>query len=153
MPGGSLRARPAAFAGAAACAAALVSCSLVLDWSGYTGGDAGDSASAGDAGEDAPRPACDPQTCAGCCEPDGCAAGNQGASCGQGGQLCQNCAGEGLTCSAGQCVKPPDEAGPAPCSLIECKTLLTCLTSIDIACCKPDGSCGCMSVLSNSGCN
>ena len=152
----------------------LTSCSLVLDWSGYTGGDAATGAAGGDGGGDAapadgdaaaadggdagpaeegaPAPACGPQSCGGCCDSTGCATGFATETCGQGGLACQSCATQGLVCSAGTCVTPPEDSGPSPCSLIACKTLLTCLTSIDIACCMPDGTCGCESVLGPSGC-
>ncbi len=150
----------------------LTSCSLVLDWSGYTGGDAGTDAAGGDRGDrgdggDAsaaaeggdgaadvgvPSPACGPQSCGGCCDSTGCATGFAAETCGQGGLACQNCASQGLACSGGMCVTQPPDSGASPCSLIACKTLLTCLTSIDISCCMPDGTCGCQSVLGPSGC-
>ena len=166
MPGGSMLTRWVAMGALATYGATLASCSLLLDWTGYTGGDAGHglpaaeagagvaTADAGDGGSDVSRPpACGPQTCGGCCEPDGCAGGFAAESCGQGGQVCQSCAAQGFACSNGRCVSPPDDSGPpSPCSLIACKTLLTCLASIDIACCLPDGSCGCESVLGPSGC-
>jgi hypothetical protein len=144
----------------------LAACSLLLDWTGYTGGDAGAgvstadardgvaAADSGDGGIDAAPPAaCGPRTCGGCCEPDGCAGGFAAASCGQGGEACQSCAAQGLACSNGRCGNPPDGGGPpSTCSLIACKTLLTCLATIDIACCLPDGSCGCESILGPSNC-
>jgi hypothetical protein len=149
----------------------LTSCSLVLDWSGYTGGgaggDAGTGAAAGGDGGDAasaeagdaasvdagaPLPACGPQSCGGCCDSTGCATGIAAETCGQGGVACQDCSSQGLACSGGMCVTAPQDSGPSTCSLIACKTLLTCLTSIDIACCMPDGTCGCESVFGPSSC-
>lgn len=143
-------------AGLAACVTSLTSCSLVLDWNGYTGGDAGFVVDGGDAAP--PPPACSSQNCGGCCEATGCAEGLSATSCGQGGEACRNCAGQGLLCSGGACTTPPVDSGPPadsgpPCSLIACKTLLTCLASIDIACCKPDGTCGCEAVLGPSVCH
>ena len=137
------------------CALSLASCSILLDWSGYTGGDTGDGAAAAggsDGAGDAHPPSCDGLSCGGCCESTGCAAGLSARSCGHGGQACQDCASQSLECSGGMCVSPPEESGPAPCSLIGCKTLITCLSTIDIACCKPDGTCGCQSILGASGC-
>ena len=163
MPGGSLLTRWVGMSALATSATTLASCSLLLDWTGYTGGDAGEGGftfEAGDGGKEASvvPPACGPQTCSGCCEPDGCAAGLAADSCGLGGQDCQSCANQGLACEMGTCLSPPSDGGPndagptSTCSLITCKTLLTCLTSIDIACCKPDGSCGCESILGPSDC-
>ena len=162
MPGGSLLTRWVGRGALAMAPTTLAACSLLLDWTGYTGGDAGEAGAiveAGDGAKDAALPPpCGPQTCSGCCEPDGCAGGLAAASCGQGGQACQSCADQGLACERGTCVSPPTDAGPSDagppstCSLIACKTLLTCLASIDIACCKPDGSCGCESVLGPSVC-
>jgi hypothetical protein len=152
----------------ATAATTLAACSLLLDWTGYTGGDAGEAGvtvEAGEGGKDASAagPACGPQTCSGCCEPDGCAGGLAADNCGIGGQACQSCGDQGLECQKGMCVSPPNDGGPndggsnddgptSTCNRIACKTLLTCLASIDIACCKPDGSCGCESILGPSDC-
>jgi hypothetical protein len=131
--------------------AALDGCSLALGWNGYTGGEAGDAGPDADGASAEAAPACGPQTCAGCCESDQCVGGDSASACGLGGGTCQSCASNGLTCEKGACVSSPD-AGPAPCSLILCKTLISCLSSIDIACCKPDGTCGCQSIIGATGC-
>ncbi|HTB74722.1 MAG TPA: hypothetical protein VK762_15840 [Polyangiaceae bacterium] len=156
MSGVLHHAHRATVVGLVACLVPLMSCSLVLDWNGYTGGDAGIVVDGGDA---APPPSCGPQSCSGCCDGTRCADGLSATTCGQGGQACQSCADQGLLCSGGACTVPPVDSGPSPpdsgppCSLIACKTLLTCLASIDIACCKPDGTCGCEAVIGPSICH
>jgi hypothetical protein len=140
----------------ALCVLLMAACSVILDWSGYTGGgggeaDAGDDALV-DANETGPAPGCGAATCSGCCASAiMCAPGSSSEACGQGGHQCQSCAGKGLVCTGGACVQPPPDSGPpAPCSTLQCKTLLPCLGQFEIACCKPDGSCGCSSPLVNS---
>jgi hypothetical protein len=137
------------------CVLPLAACSLILDWTGYTGGgeaDAGDNDAVVDA-NDAGPPGCGPATCSGCCaSATMCATGSSLETCGQGGHDCRNCASQGLVCTGGACAMPPPDSGPAPCTAIQCKTLLPCLGNFEIACCKPDGSCGCVSPLGSSAC-
>jgi hypothetical protein len=135
------------------CVLPLAACSLILDWTGYTGGgeaDAGDEPVV-DASDAGPPPGCGPATCSGCCATATmCAPGSASDTCGQRGQACESCASKGMVCAGGACVEPAPDSGPVPCSAIQCKTLLPCLGSLEIACCKLDGSCGCVSPLVNS---
>src|SRR5450755_375946 len=113
-------------------ALSVSSCSLVLDWNGYTGGatpgpdgsdkgddDASDASSTIDAPHvdarddrtDEPdvlvvdaAPPCGPTTCGGCCNANGfCAGGESTTTCGAGAEACQDCASKGQTCSEGKC--------------------------------------------------
>jgi hypothetical protein len=120
---------PVATAGAlGACLLSTASCSLLLDWDDYTGGRDGGGATDAVAALDAAGAAR---------EPDG--AGED--------------AGQEPACLDGSCVTPPDGAGgPLPCDLIACKSIVSCLTSIQIPCCKADGTCGCEAVSGSPVC-
>ncbi len=48
-------------------------------------------------------PLCNATNCSGCCVGDLCAVGTQPNACGVGGELCENCASEGLDCVTGDC--------------------------------------------------
>gem|GEM_PF-524849 len=72
-------------------------------------------------------PTCGPSSCQGCCEcPDPqdsckCVDGVYPKLCGHGGQVCQACVGDGMTCEptsigGGQCVYEPQVCGPDNCS-------------------------------------
>ncbi len=96
-----------------------------------------DGGSDGDAG-------CGAQSCAGCCNAEGlCAAGGRAEACGAGGAECLNCSASGETCSDGQCVTPPPDAGngggqdsgPAACVATACANL--CVPYF-VQCCKSD---------------
>ena len=119
------------------------SCSLVLDWNGYTGGaapgadgsdesndDASDARSTVDAPDvdardvntDAPdvlvvdaAPPCGPLNCGGCCNANGfCAGGESTATCGTGAEACQDCASKGQTCAEGKCTSMPPPSDSGP---------------------------------------
>jgi hypothetical protein len=103
----------------------LSSCSLLLDWSQYAGGPVDGGVEAGDGPGGLP--------------------GDAGSS-----------DGEGDVCTEGTCASVvdagDDDDAPAPCSLLTCSTLASCLASVSIACCKSDGTCGCQPVVGTGGC-
>jgi hypothetical protein len=149
------------------------SCSLVLDWSGYTGGtergdandanspvDASDASSTIDAPDlDAPEadsmqatPLCGPLSCGGCCNENGfCAGGASLLTCGMGGEACQNCMSKGQSCNQGACSSSDsgsNDSGPPPvCNVSQCNrvngTGALCIQGYQDPCCRSDGTCGC----------
>jgi hypothetical protein len=143
-------------------ALSLTSCSWVLGWSGYSGGnteeggapdrateDGADADAAGPETGTAPdaTPACGPKSCGGCCNSQGfCAGGESTASCGTGGEPCTDCANSGMVCSAGACATavPQTDAAPPACDVQACQAMLRCPALVyEGACCLPDGTCGC----------
>jgi hypothetical protein len=155
---------PASRVAAAVGAVALVlgagaGCAAVLDWSGFSGEGGGGGSDAGDAGEGSVEaaPKCGPGSgCGGCCNADGvCVGGASVGTCGSGGVACVDCKPSGQVCSAGACVAAPvDAAPPPPCDPDRCATLVNgigaafdaglCAPVYETACCKSDGTCGCM---------
>jgi hypothetical protein len=131
-----------------ALAASLGGCSALLDWTGFSGGeapivDAGtEGGDAGDGGTVTP-PVCGPDICGGCCNDAGlCVGGASVTTCGAGGKACVSCAPAGQVCSNGECAAPVvDAAPPAPCSPNTCP--LMCAPVYETNCCKGDGTCGC----------
>lgn len=123
----------------------LPSCSVALDWTGYSDGppvampDAGDGGEGGDA--EGGVSACQ-AICRGCCDNKGfCAAGQSTATCGTSGQPCEDCGARSLVCRASSCAAPVPDAGPPPaCDPAMCNT---CIPAIQTGCCKADHTCGC----------
>jgi hypothetical protein len=134
-------------------------CSALLDWKGYTGGDAGDgeaSAPVVDSGDDASEggtaPKCGVGNCGGCCNADGqCTGGLSTTTCGTGGASCIDCSSTGLACSGGRCVaRPTVDAGPQPaCDPGNCTI---CIPVYQSGCCKTDMTCGFMTLVPPTGC-
>jgi hypothetical protein len=134
-------------------------CSALLEWNGYTGGDAGDAEAgvaetgAGDGGDgEAAAQVCG-SNCGGCCKATGFCAGGQSAdSCGTGGVACVDCTAGGMVCSGGACVLASTvEAGPPPpCDPNACT--MRCYAFVyETGCCKSDMTCGCQVQIPTKG--
>ncbi len=141
-------------AAAVALAAGTTGCSALLDWKGYTGGDAGDAPPVVDSSDDAPVvPKCSVGNCGGCCNDAGqCTGGKSTTTCGTGAATCIDCSSTGLACSDGRCVAAPAvEAGPPPpCDPKACT--MSCIPIWQAGCCKSDMTCGCQTLAPPTGC-
>jgi hypothetical protein len=156
----------------------VASCSVLLNWNGYTadpgeGGAAADSSDASTAPEndaasegalanDGSRPdvlEAGPQgdgpppcalTCQGCCTRSGvCSGGASSDNCGSGGRSCQSCASMGLACVGGVCSAPSADGGTKTCVATSCPNV--CIPYWQGTCCNGN-SCGCMALIPQGPC-